>query len=161
MAKVDDRVMKMVAEELSKSPKASSSDLFQKVKSVIPTIEELTLRQFHARYPLQVKRRAKQEKAAASKARKPTTARVKKVAAPRTRRAAAPKTAPAPKAPRPRRVAARRAGAPVAGVDRDAIRQAFIRFGSEVAAAKEPQDVFKLMTQVDRYVDQVIKAASS
>lgn len=158
MATVDDRVMKMVEEELSKSPKASSFDLFQKAKSVIPALEELTLRQFHARYPLQVKRRWKREKAATPKARRGPTAKARKVAAPR---AATSKATEPPKAARPRRVAARKAGAPAAGVDRDAIRQAFIRFGSEVAAAKEPQDVFKLMTQVDRYVDQVIKAASS
>jgi hypothetical protein len=142
VAKINEKVMKLVDGELAKKPDTSTKDLFQKAKSAVPHIGRLSLRQFNARYPLQIKRRSKKPKAA-PKAR---AAKAEKPARPaRARRAAA----------------TRRAVKPEGTVDRDAIRQTFMRFASEVAAAKEPQDVFKLMAQVDKYVDSVVKAAGA
>lgn len=47
----------MVERELAATPDTSTSDLFEKAKAVDPGMKELSIRQFHARYPLQVKRR--------------------------------------------------------------------------------------------------------
>ena len=57
MAKTDDKVMAVVEKELEKDPDASVQDLYDKAKSVKSAIGKLTLRQFNARYPLQVKRK--------------------------------------------------------------------------------------------------------
>ncbi len=57
MAKADDKVMALVEQELEKNPDATTEELFGKAKSANAAIGKLTLRQFNARYPLQVKRR--------------------------------------------------------------------------------------------------------
>lgn len=57
MAKIDPEVMTLVEYELEKDPGAGSLALFEKAKAAVPAIADLTIRQFHARYPLQVKRR--------------------------------------------------------------------------------------------------------
>jgi len=49
--------MEMVEKALTAAPETSTSDLFEKAKDVDPGMKELSVRQFHARYPLQVKRR--------------------------------------------------------------------------------------------------------
>lgn len=53
-----DKVMALVEKRLAKDPNAETSDLYESAKEVDPAVGDLTLRQFHARYPLQVKRRA-------------------------------------------------------------------------------------------------------
>ncbi len=78
--KPHERVMELVERELKKDPKIGSSDLFKKAKRVSRTVSGMTIRQFHAKYPLQVKRRL-----AAKKPRKARKAAVKK---PAPRRAA-------------------------------------------------------------------------
>ncbi len=57
MADVNEKVMKMVEDEIKKNPSVATSDLFQKATKVDKSIEKLSPRQFNARYPLQVKRR--------------------------------------------------------------------------------------------------------
>jgi len=69
MADVNQKIMDMVEAELDKNPKAKNEDLFEKAKKIDKSVEKLTLRQFHARYPLQVKRRK------APKRKKKTTAK--------------------------------------------------------------------------------------
>ncbi|MEJ2538386.1 MAG: hypothetical protein P8188_00155 [Gemmatimonadota bacterium] len=49
--------MSYVESELKKSPDISTNELFDKAKKEFPSAKKLTVRQFHARYPLQVKRR--------------------------------------------------------------------------------------------------------
>lgn len=55
--KPHERVMELVESELKKNPKVSNTDLFKKAKRVSRSVSALTIRQFHAKYPLQVKRR--------------------------------------------------------------------------------------------------------
>lgn len=62
MAEVKDEVMEMVRKELKKNPDAENKDLYEKATKVDGSIADLTLRQFHARYPLQVKRQRAQKK---------------------------------------------------------------------------------------------------
>lgn len=49
-------VMEMVEEELQENPDISNKDLKLKAEEIDEGIEELSARQFNARYPLQVKR---------------------------------------------------------------------------------------------------------
>lgn len=73
VAKTEQKVMELVEAELQKNPGASVDELFAKAKKVSSSIGKLSLRQFNARYPLQVKRRASQKKG--GRKRKKTTRR--------------------------------------------------------------------------------------
>lgn len=53
----DDAILKMVERELKKQPNISSSDLYEKVAKRHKSVQALNTRQFHARYPLRVKRK--------------------------------------------------------------------------------------------------------
>lgn len=57
MAATSEKVMSMVEEEIRKNPDVLTKDLFEKAKKIDKSITNLTIRQFNARYPLQVKRR--------------------------------------------------------------------------------------------------------
>ena len=57
MAHMDENVMAAVAAALSENPVASVDELFEMARKVSPAIGELSKRQFHARYPLQIKRK--------------------------------------------------------------------------------------------------------
>jgi len=57
VAEVNEKVMEMVQKELEASPDASTTELHEKAKQVDPAMKDLSVRQFHARYPLQVKRK--------------------------------------------------------------------------------------------------------
>ncbi len=120
MADVDPKLMTFVEAELKKSPDISTNELFEKAKKKHPGAGELTVRQFHARYPLQVKRRMSLAKGGGR--RKPRR--------------------------RPRRAARR-----------EAVREALMRFASDLSAAEERKDLVKLMSEIDRYVDDILEAA--
>lgn len=57
MAEVDEKLMSFVETALEESPDRSTNDLFEEAKKKFPSAKKLSVRQFHARYPLQVKRR--------------------------------------------------------------------------------------------------------
>lgn len=57
MAKANEKVMSFVESELERHPGVEVKDLYEKAKGKFPSIGELDLRQFNARYPLQVKKR--------------------------------------------------------------------------------------------------------
>jgi hypothetical protein len=57
MAKNEERVMQFVEAELERNPETGTSELFEKAKKVDAGLQKLSLRQFNARYPLQVKRK--------------------------------------------------------------------------------------------------------
>ncbi len=56
MAKDVSRIEEFVREELQRNPGASTAELFEKAKKLDRNLAKLSIRQFHARYPLQVKR---------------------------------------------------------------------------------------------------------
>ncbi len=66
MEVIDPKVMAAVERAIKKEPKISSADLFLKVTKRHESVRDLSLRQFNARYPLQVRRRI-----AAKEGRKP------------------------------------------------------------------------------------------
>lgn len=127
MAKTIESVMKMVESELKKNASVSNGTLYEKAQKLDASIGDLTLRQFHARYPLQVKRRM----AAARGGRKRAKAR--------------------------RRGAKKTAGAADAG--RQAVREVLLRLARDVSAAEGKAAMIDLVTGLDKYVDQVMRAA--
>jgi len=82
MAEVDGKVLEAVESALAKDPKATVDELFEMAKKVSGSVAALTKRQFHARYPLQVKRKQSPPK--------PRKARRKKAPAKRGKAAAGP-----------------------------------------------------------------------
>ena len=58
MAETNARIMDMVRREIVKNPSISSEQLYEMAKKSDSSIGGLSVRQFHARYPLQVKRAA-------------------------------------------------------------------------------------------------------
>ena len=65
MVATDAELMSWVEEQLQKDPAVTVDELFEGAKVLKPDVAELNKRQFHARYPLQVKRRAKRAAMAA------------------------------------------------------------------------------------------------
>jgi len=57
MADINDDLMAFVEAELKKDPDMASKELFAKAKEIHEDARGLTIREFHARYPLQVKRK--------------------------------------------------------------------------------------------------------
>lgn len=139
MANAEDKVMSAVESALKKNPGATVDELYDMAKGISSGVGKLSKRQFHARYPLQVKRRS--GRSAAAQPPKKKAAR-KKAATPRSR---------------PRATKA----APANGSPRDSVRGIFMRFASDLAGAEARKDVVKVVASVDRYVDDVIKATGA
>jgi hypothetical protein len=74
VAKAEEKVMSLVEQELAKNPDVAVTELFEKAKSASPEMKKLTLRQFNARFPLQVKRK-KNRAAGGGKRRRATQRR--------------------------------------------------------------------------------------
>lgn len=131
MAKNPEKVMEFVKQQLASNPEILTSELHERAKTLDPGVEQLSLRQFNARFPLQVKRKQTQ---ARRKSRKPAAG-----------------TGPS-------RV---RGGSRVRSKSKDAprqVRNAFLRFAEELTSAEERQDFVRVLAGVDRYVDEVIEA---
>lgn len=126
-----DKVMAFVERQLKKDPKTPSQKLFERAKKLDPAIGRLSLRQFHAKYPLQVKRRSAPKRRGRAKAPKPASA------------------------PRARRAATRKASG-----DEAAVRAVLIRFAKDVSAAEGKTETIEILANVDRYVADIMKAAS-
>ncbi len=135
MARVEkiDKVMQLVEKELKKNPKATAKELQQKAKAVSEAVGKLSVRQFHAKYPLQVRRRL----------------------APKKPRRAAPKARAAAK--RPRR-AAPKARAARGQVNREAIRNTLMTFAKDVSAAEGKSETIAVLGKLDNYIDAIIRA---
>ena len=139
MTKTDEKVMAMVEEALEKEPGIDNTTLHDRVKSKFPHIGKLTLRQFHARYPLQVKRRKARKSKSDGKTKTKTTRAPRKRASTRSRKSATK----------------------AAGDGRDAVRQILLGFAADLSAAEDRSQVVKVLANVDRYVDKLVKAASA
>lgn len=85
MSDIDQKVLSAVEAELKKNPEATVDELFAIARGVNSAVASLTKRQFHARYPLQVKRkmspprprRPRQAKPGAKRARRPVDGSVR------------------------------------------------------------------------------------
>jgi hypothetical protein len=129
-----DAIMEMVRQELSDDPDAENKDLYAKAKKIDPSVDDLSLRQFHARYPLQVKRKMAQSRRDRKKSRgtkKPT--------------------------------GGGGSGGPD-GADaavRETIRSTLLRFARDVSAADGKAEMIDILSSVDDYVDDVVDAVDA
>jgi hypothetical protein len=140
-AKVQDRIR----EELAKNPAATTGELQAAARSIDASVAGLSLRQFNAGYVLPLKRK----NAAGSK--KP------KAAAPVRRKGGRQKQAAAAPKPggRARRATPAPAPAPVGG-DRERARAALLQFAKDFSAAESRPAIVGVLSNLDRYVDQII-----
>jgi hypothetical protein len=110
-------------------------ELYAMAKGISSGVGKLSKRQFHARYPLQVKRRSGPAKSKKAGRKKAATRRARP-------KAAATATRPSASA-------------------HESVRSIFMRFASDLAGADARKDVVKVLAGVDRYVDDVIKATAA
>ena len=135
----NERVMSMVRDEIRKNPGVSSADLFAKARKLSKDIGRLNIRQFHARYPLQVKR-----------ALAPKRRRARKTAA----KATAPSATGTPVKRGPGRPPkSQRADA------RTAVRHVLLQLAKDIASAEQRVKFIDVIGGIDSYVDQVMQAA--
>jgi hypothetical protein len=156
MAKINERVMEFVRREIAKDPDVRSTSLYEQAKKVDRSISRLSLRQFHARYPLQVKRTMKSA-ARRGPGRPPGVAK-------RGRRGRPPgPTATGRRPGRPRKTAAPAAPAAAASRaattdSREAVRAVLLEFAGSVARVENKADMISLVGGVDGWVDRVLSA---
>ncbi len=159
MARVEklDKVMQLVEKELKKNPKATAKELQQKARAVSEAVGKLSVRQFHAKYPLQVRRKMAPKKPgrAAPKAR--TAPKKPRRAAPKKPRRAAPKARAAAKKPRR---AAPRARATRGQVSREAVRNTLMTFAKDVSAAEGKSETIAVLGKLDNYINAIIRATA-
>ncbi len=141
-AKTSDKVMQFIEKELKINPKATAKELQQKAKAVSEAVGKLSVRQFHAKYPLQVRRRL-----APKKPRR---------AAPKKPRRAAPKARAAAKKPRR---AAPKARAARGQANREAVRNTLMTFAQDLSAAQGKSETIAVLRKLDNYIDAIIRAA--
>ena len=129
-------VMEFVARTLEADPGISNADLFAGAREIDPSVADLSARQFHAKYPLQVKARLARDAAAESEA------------------------PPEPDAPPAEETAG--ADAPATGTgDPAAVRRLLLDLAKEIANAKSQAETIGVMARLDDYVAEIMKAAQS
>ncbi len=145
MARVEklDKVMQLIEKELKKNPKATTKELQQKAKAVSASVGKLSVRQFHAKYPLQVRRKLAPKKPRRAAPKKPRRA------APKKPRRAAPKKA---------RRAAPKARAARGQVNREAIRNTLMTFARDVSAAEGKSETIAVLGNLNKYIDAILRA---
>ena len=152
MAQTNDRVLAMVRDEILKNPKVTTSDLFAKARKLSKDMNSLDVRQFHARYPLQVKRVLAASKPRTKRAAKRTTA------AKRTPTAGvSPNGKRGPG--RPRKTTATGTGATTATGSRAAVRNVLLQFAKDIVAAEHRVKFIDVIAGIDDYVERVVQAA--
>ena len=160
----DGDVMNWVAAQLKNNPEVSVDELLAGAVKLNPEIAQLSRRQFHARYPLQVKRAARRAADAAPapeaeagvvpEAAQDTAPSPPAETGPEPAAEAAPEAAPAAEAA-PEAAPAAAEAAP-AGPDRDAIRKVLFTFAADVTAAEGKKGVVKVLAAIDDYIDQIV-----
>ena len=127
-------VMEYVERTLEANPGVTNADLFAGAREIDPSVGQLTGRQFHARYPLQVK------------------ARLARAAAPE------PKTPPEPEVPTAEKTGDEDALPQQAG-DPVAVRRLLLDLAKELASAESKSEVIDVMARLDDYVAEIMEAA--
>ena len=140
-------VLAYVTRVLKRNPDVKNAELFKGACEIDASVAKLSARQFHAKYPLQVKRRL----APAAPAPK---------AAPKPRKPAAPPRKPAAPAvaePTPPPAVAE---APSTGDgNAAAIRGLLLSLARELANAGTQAETIEVMARLDGYVDDIMQAA--
>jgi len=137
-------VMEYVERKLEANPGVTNADLLAGAREIDPSVGQLTGRQFHAKYPLQVK--ARLAKAAAPKPKPPPEPEV-----PTAEESTAPDRPSAgeddPEAP------------PTGEGDPLAVRRLLLDLAKELASAESKAEVIEVMARLDDYVAQIMEAA--
>lgn len=146
MPEINHEVMDQVREILQRQPDATSRELFDLAQRMDPSLAELSLRQFHGRYVLSAHRALRKNASPGEPARPRATRRSSARAKDKGKgkRASGAKEQPAE-----RKAAAK--GAP----RRDAIRAVLVQFARDFSEAESRSEIVGVLTDLDRYVDQV------
>lgn len=139
-------VLRYVTRRLKANPNVTNADLFARACEIDGSVAKLSPRQFHAKYPLQVKRRLARAAAGTGKpavAERKAPARRKPRAKPRARAKAAPAAA-TPSA---------------GGGNPDAVRALLLNLARELAGAGTQAETIEVMARLDVYVDDIMRAA--
>ena len=134
-------VLEYVTRKLGENPGVKNAELFAGACEIDASVAELSPRQFHAKYPLQVKRRLA---AAADEAQAPAAPAAPAVAAP-----APPEPAPAAEAPS------------MGDGDATAVRGLLLSLARELANAGTQAETIEVIVGLDAYVDDIMQAARS
>jgi len=137
-------VMEYVERTLEANPGIANADLFAGAREIDPAVGQLTGRQFHAKYPLQVK------------------ARLARAAAPEPKRPPEPEVATAeePTAPDVSSAGTGDPEAPPTGAgDPLAVRRLLLDLSKELASAESKAEVIEVMARLDDYVAEIMEAA--
>ncbi len=138
-------VMEYVERTLAGNPGVTNADLFAGAREIDPSVGQLTARQFHAKYPLQVK--ARLARAAVPEPKpppEPAVATAEEPAAPDVSSAAG---AGDPEAP------------PTGAGDPLAVRRLLLDLAKELASAESKSEVIDVMARLDDYVAEIMEAA--
>ncbi len=127
-------VMEYVERMLEANPGIANAELFAGAREIDPSVAALSARQFHAKYPLQVK------------------ARLAKAAAPE------PKTPPEPEAAMAGEPTAPDES-PAGEGDPLAVRRLLLDLAKELANAESKAEVIEVMARLDDYVAEIMEAA--
>ena len=146
-------VMEYVERTLEANPGIANADLFAGAREIDPAVGQLTGRQFHAKYPLQVK--ARLARAAAPERKTPPEATTPPEPEPEVTTAeesTAPDVSSAvgvgdPKAP------------PTGAGDPLAVRRLLLDLWKELASAESKTEVIEVMARLDDYVAEIMEAA--
>jgi len=140
--------MEYVERTLEANPGIANADLFAGAREIDPAVGQLTGRQFHAKYPLQVK--ARLARAAAPERKTPPEATPPEVTT--AEEPTAPDVSSAvgvgdPKAP------------PTGAGDPLAVRRLLLDLSKELASAESKTEVIEVMARLDDYVAEIMEAA--
>jgi hypothetical protein len=150
----EQKVLSMVERELAKDPTVDNKTLQAKAARIDSEFGQMEPRRFHARFPLQVKRRMK---AAANAEREKTRKTIKDVTTRDKARRAAKAPAKAPVAKAAPKTNGKKTTAPRAnGVQRDKARKVFYDFAEKLVSAEDRVAVIKLLSRVDSYVEKIL-----
>ncbi len=138
-------VMEYVERTLEANPGISNADLFAGAREIDPSVGQLTGRQFHAKYPLQVK--ARLAKAAAPKPKPPPEPEVPTAEEPTAPDLPSAAGAGDPEAP------------PTGAGDPLAVRRLLLDLSRELASAESKAEVIEVMARLDNYVAEIMEAA--
>ena len=127
-------VMEYVERTLEAKPGITNADLFAGAREIDPSVGQLTGRQFHAKYPLQVK------------------ARLARTAAPE------PKKPPEPEVPLAEEPTAPDVSSAGEG-DPLAVRRLLLDLSRELVSAESKAEVIEVMARLDDYVAEIMEAA--
>ena len=136
-------VMEYVERTLEANPGIANADLFAGAREIDPSVGQLTGRQFHAKYPLQVKARL-----ARASAPEPKTPPEPEVA-----------TAEEPIAPDVSAAAGDPEAPPTGAGDPLTVRRLLLDLSKELVNAESKAEVIEVMARLDNYVAEIMEAA--